>query len=150
MIVQDEQKDWGTKCPMVEFALNSNFSAMTGFAPFELNQGYLPQIRLPTSFDTKFKGIKQFTLQVKWDLMAAHDTIIANHIQQMLHTNKKYHASKEYNVGDHVYLSMGNLTLPTGRARKLVPKYIRPYKVVKTQNEASMVMLKLPLVLIAQ
>ena len=86
---------------MVEFVLNSSVSATTGFAPFELNQGYMPQIGMPTSFDTTFKGVKQFMLQVKWDLMAAHNAIIANHIQQMFHANKKCHASDEYYVGDH-------------------------------------------------
>ena len=85
---------------------------------------------MPTSFDTTFKGVKQFTLQVKWDLRVAHDMIL-------------------YHVGDHVYLSTQNLTLPKGRARKLVPKYIRPYKVVKAHNEASTVTLKLPPVLVA-
>ena len=114
MIIQDDQKDWAAKCPMVEFALNSNVIATTGFAPFELNQGYLPQVGMPTLFDTKFKGVKQFALQVKWELMAAHDTIIANCIQQMFHTNKKHHASDEYNMGDHVYLPTQNLTLPKG------------------------------------
>ena len=81
MIINDDQTNWADKCPIVEFALNSSVSATTGFAPFKLNQGYMPQIRMPTSFDTTFKGVKQFTLQVKWDLMAAHDVIIANHVQ---------------------------------------------------------------------
>ena len=135
MIIQDDQKDCAAKCPMVEFVLNSNVSTLTRFAPFKLNQGYLPQIEMLTLFDTKFKGVKQFALQVKWDLMAAHDTIIANHIQQTFHANKKHCASDEYNVGDHVYLSTQNLTLPKGRARKLVPKYIGPYKVVKAHNK---------------
>ena len=125
------------------------FSATTGFTPFELNQGYMPQIRMPTSFDTMFKGVKQFTLQAKWDLMAAHNTIIMNRIQQTFHANKKHHASDLYHVGDHVYLSTQNLTLPKGRERKLVPKYIGPYKVVKAHNKASMVTLKLPPALVA-
>ena len=42
MIINDDQKDWAVKCPMVEFALNSSVSATTGFAPFKLNQGYMP------------------------------------------------------------------------------------------------------------
>ena len=76
--------------------------------------------------------------------------IIANHVQQTFQTNKKHHAGDEYHMGDHVYLSTQNLTLPKGRARKLVPKYIRPYKVVKAHNEASTVTLELPPVLVAQ
>ena len=49
-----------------------------------------------------------------------------------------------------MYLSTQNLTLPKGRARKLVPKYIGPYKVVKAHNEASTVTLELPLALVAR
>ena len=41
MIINDDQKNWADKCPMVEFALNST---TTGFALFKLNQGYMPQI----------------------------------------------------------------------------------------------------------
>ena len=149
MIINDDQKNWADKCPMVEFALNSSVSTITGFAPFELNQGYMPQIGMPTTFDTTFKGVKQFALQAKWDLMAAHNTIIVNHIQQTFHANKKHCASDLYHVGDHVYLSTQNLTLPQGRVRKLGPKYIGPYKVVKAHNEASTVTLELPLVLVA-
>ena len=149
MIIQEDQKDWVTKYLMVEFVLNHNISTMTRFTPFELNQGYLLQIRLPTMFDTKFKGVKQFALQVKWDLMAAHDMIITNCIEQTFHANKTHHVSDEYNMRDHVYLSMQNLTLPKGRARKLVPKYIGPYEVVKAHNEASTVMLELPSALVA-
>ena len=150
MIINDDQKNWADKCPMVEFVLNSSVSATTGFAPFELNQGYMPQIRMPTSFDTTFKGVKQFVLQAKWDLMVAHDTIIMNRVQQTFHANKTCQASDLYHVGDHMYLLTQNLTLPKGRVRKLVPKYIGPYKVVKAHKEASTVTLKLPPVLIAQ
>ena len=109
----------------------------------------MPQIGMPTSFDTTFKGVKQFALQAKWDLMAAHDMIIANHIQQTFHANKKCCASDLYHVGDHMYLLTQNLTLPKGRARQLVPKYIGPYKVVKAHNEAFTVMLELSPVLVA-
>ena len=149
MIINDDQKNWADKCPMVEFALNSSVSTTTGFTPFGLNQGYMPQIGMLMSFDTTFKGVKQFALQVKWDLMVAHNAIIANRIQQKFHANKKCHTSDLYHVGDHMYLSIQNLTLPKGRARKLVPKYIGPYKVVKAHNEASTVPLELPPVLVA-
>ena len=115
MIILDDQRDWAAKCPIVEFVLKSNVSTTTGFALFEPNQGYLPWIRMPTLLDTKFKGVKQFALQAKWNLMAAHDASIANHIQQMFHANKTCCASDEYHVWDHAYLLTQNLTLPKGR-----------------------------------
>ena len=44
-----------------------------------------------------------------------------------------------------MYLSTKNLALPKGRAWKLVPKFIGPYKILEAHNRASMVTLKLPL-----
>ena len=76
--------------------------------------------------------------------------IIMNHVQQTFHASKKHQASDLYHVGDHVYLSTQNLTLPEGRVSKLVPKYIGPYKVVKAHNEASTITPKLPPAPVAQ
>ena len=110
----------------------------------------MPQIRMATSYDTTFKGVKQCALQANLNLMVVHDVIIVNCIQQTFHANKKCCASDLYHVGDHMYLSTQNLTLPKGRVGKLVPKYIGPYKVVKAHNEASTVTLELPQALIAR
>ena len=48
---------------MGEFAINSSVNATTGYAPFELNYGYMPQTGQYISMDTSFKGIKQFAQQ---------------------------------------------------------------------------------------
>ena len=42
IVVLNDQKDWSSKCPMVEFAINSSINATTGYAPFELDHGYMP------------------------------------------------------------------------------------------------------------
>jgi hypothetical protein len=46
-------------------------------------------------------------------------------------------------VDDCVYLSTQNLTLLKGRARKLVPCYIGPYRMTEAHNKASTVTLEL-------
>jgi hypothetical protein len=143
-IIQSDQQDWAQKCPMVEFALNSNVSSTTGFMPFELNSVYMPQIGIPMATDTKFTGVRQFAQQARVNLLAAHDTIIENHILQMFHANKKCWASPGYRRGDQVYLSTKNLALPKGRARKLVPRFIGPYWVTEAHNKALMVTIELP------
>ena len=69
-MVCNDKKDWAELCPMVEFTLNSSISAMTRYAPFELNCGYIPLLRQHISIDTKyaqtfqslrypFKGVSQ-------------------------------------------------------------------------------------------
>ena len=45
-LVHNDQKNWAEACPVVEFALNSNISWTTGYAPFELHCGYIPQLML--------------------------------------------------------------------------------------------------------
>ena len=42
------------------------------------------------------------------------------------------------------YLSTKNLNLPKGRARKLLPKYLGPYKIVEASTDASTYTLELP------
>ena len=49
----------------------------------------------------------------------------------------------KYLPGDFIYLSTRNLTLPKGRAKKLQPKYIGPYKVVEAHTAALTVRLEL-------
>ena len=57
-MVHNDQKDWAVLCPMVEFALNSNVSATTGYAPFELNCGHIPLLGQRISTDTKYVSVK--------------------------------------------------------------------------------------------
>jgi hypothetical protein len=76
--------------------------------------------------------------------MAAHDAILEHRVDQMFHANRKHCESEIYAVDNHVYLSTQNLTLPKGRARKPVPRYIGPYRVTKAHNKALTVTLELP------
>ena len=41
-VVTNDQKDWSSKCLMVELAINSSVNAITGHTPFELNYRYMP------------------------------------------------------------------------------------------------------------
>ena len=75
--------------------------------------------------------------------MMAHGAIIESRIVQSHHANHRCTLGVKYSPGDFVYLSMKNLTLPKGRAKKLQPKYIGPYKVVEVHTAASTMKLEL-------
>ena len=49
-----------------------------------------------------------------------------------------------YHENDMVYLSTKNLALSKGQARKLMPRFLGPYKVLKAMNDSSNVTLELP------
>src|SRR5271169_115610 len=61
--------------------------------------------------------------------MAAHDSILAARVKQTRDANRKRQTSP-FQKGDFVYLSTKNITFPKGLARKLIPKYIGPYKLL--------------------
>ena len=76
-VIQPDQSDWVDKIPIVEFAINSNISSSTGFAPFELNYGYLPTfISGITPTENAKPGVHKFINQAINNLKEAHDAII--------------------------------------------------------------------------
>ena len=129
---------------MVEFTPNSSVSASMGYTPFELNYGYIPQLGQCLNTNTKFVGVHQFVEQALWNVTAAHDAIIAARVMQMHHTNRHWQTGNTFVPGDRVYLWTKNLALPQGRAKKLLPKFIGLYKVVKAHTTTSTVTLELP------
>ena len=76
--VRPDQKDWTVKLPMMEFVLNSSISSSTGFAPFELNHGYMPVITqwIKEGQPSTVPEVKSFVQQVIQNLEMAHDAII--------------------------------------------------------------------------
>ena len=74
----------------------------------------------------------------------AHDAIIESRIGQMYHTNKRKGIMPKFEIGDLVYLSTKNLSMPKGPARKLIPKYIGLMKVVRQHTASNTYTLDLP------
>ena len=96
-----------------------------------------------TSTNTLFRGIKKFSQQVLWNLLDAHDTIPEHQVAQMYYFNKHQSPGVQYQPNNLVYLSTKNLTILKGRARKLMPRFIGPYKVLKAMNDSSNITIEL-------
>ena len=128
----------------MEFAINSSVNATTGYAPFKLNYGYMPRSGQHIFTNTMFKGVKQFTQQALWTLIDVHNAILERRVMQTHYSNKHRKPGVIYHENDMVYLSTKNLSFPRGRARKLMPRFLGPYKVIKVMNDSSNVTLELP------
>jgi hypothetical protein len=144
--VRADQKDWAEKIPMTEFAINSAISSSTGFAPFELNCGYMPSMitSIPEESNKAPRGVREFVETAVANVAAAHDSIIESRVIQTHNANKKRSKEDELPKGSLVYLSTKNLNLPKGRARKLTPRFIGPYKIKQSFPESSVYELDLP------
>ena len=133
--VRPDQKDWVMKLPAVEFAVNSARSSTTGFSPFQLNYGRNPSPMIWNTQD-EFPGVRKFAEKMKMAIMSAHDSIIAARIANTVQANRK-RAPVHYEVGDLVYLSTKNISLPKGRAPKLAPKFLGPFAITKVLKEGA-------------
>jgi len=129
----------------MEFAINARISKSTGFMPFELDGAYMPRmIRQLPELNMALLGVRTFAQQVLQNLAAAHDAIIASCVVQQHYSNARRCQEPTIKEGDLVYLATKNLSLPKGRASKLMPKYVGPYKVLQAYPETSNYMLELP------
>ncbi|KAE8245561.1 hypothetical protein A4X06_0g5596 [Tilletia controversa] len=145
--VQSDQTDWVDRLTTTEFAMNSQVNASTGFSPFELLYGFNPTMSRnlgSSAYVSPFKGVKEYHERINLNLMAAHDNIIAARTRQTTQANKHRAETTQFRVNDLVYLSTINLKLPSGRAAKLLPRYIGPYKIVKCFSERDAFTLALP------
>jgi RNase H-like domain found in reverse transcriptase/Integrase zinc binding domain/Reverse transcriptase (RNA-dependent DNA polymerase)/Retroviral aspartyl protease/Zinc knuckle len=135
--VHINQKDWVAKLPAIEFAINSARSASTGYAPFFLNFGRMPRSLIWNSApSSEYPSVREFAMNKKLALMAAHDSILAARVKQTRDANKKRQPAP-FHEGDLVYLSSKNITFPKGLARKLIPKYLGPYKILQDFGNSS-------------
>lgn len=84
----------------------------------------MPKWLLMTEKSTQYKGVREFAEKANTCLEKAHDAIIESQVKQTYQANKHRRESPEYKEGSLVYLSRKNLSLPKGRAKKLLPRFV--------------------------
>jgi hypothetical protein len=125
------------KLPAIEYAINSARSESTGFAPFFLNSRRMPRSMLWSSTPSnEFPSVRDFALSRKLAIMAAHDSILSARIIQTRDANRKRRTAP-FKAGELVYLSSKNISFAKGIARKLIPKFIGPYKILQDFGNSS-------------
>ena len=142
-VINDCQTNWVEQLPLVEFAMNSADSESTGFAPFEANYGWMPRIIRGINFDSTRPGVRQFVHDITNVLDKTFDRLLVQRTRQAIKTNRHRREGQSFKEGDLVLLSTENINMPKGRARKLCPKYIGPYKILKAEPKSSTYKLEL-------
>jgi hypothetical protein len=140
--VAPNQKDWASKLPGIEFAINSARNDTTGYSPFFLNSGQMPR-SFVFNATSEYPGVRVFAQRMKDSILTAHDAILEARVKQTRQANK-HRREAPFVLGDLVYLSTKNLSLPKSRARKLVPKYIGPFRITRVIVPGATYALDLP------
>ncbi|KAG8791616.1 hypothetical protein FRC12_008636 [Ceratobasidium sp. 428] len=105
MVVDSNQKDWLQTLSTVKLELNSSASASTGFAPFGLNNNWLPQLINQPTTDTPFKEVQQFVDRAVQNLDHAFNVILASCIVQCDQANEHQHTNNpQLEIGSKAHL----------------------------------------------
>ncbi|KAG2048136.1 hypothetical protein BDR06DRAFT_846313, partial [Suillus hirtellus] len=75
-------------------------------------------------------GVQAYALKMKEAQIRAHDAMLEACVKQTRNANNKRQPCP-FREGDLAYVSTKNMSFPKGLARKLLPKYVGPYKLIK-------------------
>ncbi|QRW23064.1 Transposon Ty3-I Gag-Pol polyprotein [Rhizoctonia solani] len=135
-------RDWATKLPSIEFAVNSARLETTGFSPFALNYGQTPHpILVPTNTD--MYRVRNAARNIKYALMIAHNAIIGLQISQMVKANRHRRPSP-FKTNNLVYVSTKNMRVPLGKPHKLLAQWIGPVRIDGVVKEGATYHVELP------
>ena len=76
----------------------------------------------------EYPSVKVYAQRMKLVLTTAHDVLLTARVKQTVQANKRRHTCP-FVVGDLVHISTKNISFPKGTSRKLVPKFMGPYKI---------------------
>lgn len=121
---------WESVLPMAEFAYNNASNVSTGNSPFFLNYGRHPTTPIHLAVDSTIPAVTRCVedLQQLWQETRKHLSQAAE--RQAKYANR-HRAALEFEEGDQVLLSTNNLELQEISNKKLKPRWIGPYTIVR-------------------
>ena len=132
--VNATQDNWDDLLDCAEFAINNAYNKSTGSTPFRLNYGQDPLTPLSIEAETKIPAVEDFVHEMKESLIKAKQSLLAAQSRMKAHYDA-HRTAQIFNVGDEVMLNSINLKFKGHPTRKLLPKWIGPFKVLKRVGE---------------
>ena len=134
--VNPRQDDWDTLLPVLEFAINNSLQESIQDTPFYLNYGRHPRVpsdvRLPESNPSAhgyLDNVDQAMRKARKCLEAAQ--------QRQKHYADEHRTQLEFGLNDEVLLSTEHIPLRSVGTRKLLMKWMGPFKVVQRVKDVA-------------
>ena len=133
--VNPKQNNWDELLSCAEFAVNNAYQASTQDTPFYLNYGKHP--RLPSDLTLSCERKKAVKDAKAVDFIGNIEKAVAKAkvcLQAAQQRQKKYADEKrmdvQYEVGEMAWLNSQHVTLKVVGTRKLLPKWLGPFKIL--------------------
>ena len=140
--IDPTQTNWDTLLPLVEISINDSHHESINAVPFVLNFGKRPN--LPLDLVVNQGGEEQGDCDTATSLAERIQTVVARAkvcLQAAQQRQKAYadthRRELHLSVGDQVLLSTKNIKVKTAGTHKLLPKWLGPFKIIKSVNEVA-------------
>ena len=129
------QDDWHRRLPAAEFAMNSAWHHSIRNTPFMLNYGQQPDSPPAAVLRSHIPGINQFVGRWTEQLTYARNCLQVARDRYKAQADKKRSPQPPYKVGDMVLLKVKNFRMRSKLSRKLAPRFVGPFKILKAVGD---------------
>ena len=137
--VNYNQDNWDEHLVELEMAINNSIQVSTGFTPFFLNVGQHPRLPIDVAVENKEQSVNPTADEILDSLhkhieQAKENITKAQGVQRENADKKRRHVV--FKEGDRVLVSTQNMKTDE-RAKKLLAKFIGPFKITKVKSEVA-------------
>ena len=133
MFINYRQEQQSEQLETAEFVYNNKIHSSTKILPFKANYGQDPRIGFKSRKKEKYQGAEKFIKKIKKIQEEAKAALGRAQEKIKKYADKKREEVDDYKVGDLVMLSTKDLKyqMVGRRAKKLMERFIGPYKIKK-------------------